>query len=147
MVVLRTSLLVTKTFCSAYSRWWHCWFNGYIFDARLANYWSMARCFSLEFALSIQLRNWSKWRASLADDGLLASAIYTKERVTASTKLYFSTVIMVTAYKLQTSGVQVLLRSWYWASNDASGFRLINWGVNEPRRILGNGSPVSLPSG
>ncbi|MEZ8783745.1 maltoporin LamB [Vibrio splendidus] len=103
--------------------------TGYIFDARLANIglWQDA---SLEFALAYNFATDSNDASESADDGLLASAILHQ----GTSNGFHQTVLQ---YGTNGYGVQA---ANFWGSgsyyargtdafNDASGFRLINWGV------------------
>lgn len=103
--------------------------TGYIFDARLANIglWQDA---SLELALAYNFATDSDDKSEEADDGLLASAIIHQGMDNG----FHQTILQ---YGTNGYGVQA---ANFWGSgtyyargteafNDASGFRLINWGV------------------
>ena len=103
--------------------------TGYIFDARLANIglWQDA---SLELALAYNFATDSDDKSEEADDGLLASAIIHQGMDNG----FHQTILQ---YGTNGYGVQA---ANFWGSgtyyargteayNEASGFRLINWGV------------------
>jgi maltoporin len=103
--------------------------TGYIFDARLASIglWQDA---SLELALAYNFATDSDDKSESADDGLLASAILHQGMDNG----FHQTILQ---YGTNGYGVQA---ANFWGSgtyyargteafNDASGFRLINWGV------------------
>ncbi|PIB13552.1 maltoporin LamB [Vibrio rotiferianus] len=103
--------------------------TGYIFDARLANIglWENA---SLELAMAYNFATEKNDKSEVADDGVLASAILHQGLDNGFNQ---------TVFQFGTNGYGVQAANFWGAGayyargteafNDASGFRLLNWGV------------------